>query len=353
MIQVASVILFIIASSYISPMYSVQDSQNSIVISNLPTAFRVKVPEYPQIDVAPLETYLLNELVTIYMSENLTSSNADLVLNWLPDWCFSTLADPELINQYSVQQLLGILYFSGYWRGVWLRARLDNPPPAVSPSRTIALAQYNVITALSAAYGSSPLDYSSSQVSTAVGSFGYNAGYFETIYNNPPTVGKGEVNLADDCNITYVDDQALTASYGTVQLNYPTDLNDNWIADLNNNEEYGNLKATCVFIQSMAYDNGETAWSNPSGFNVNGFSESDYNLLLNSISAYLEITQYNALLITNSVGLQSQLIAKEAAIHHAAYLAYTDATTVGLLNGYLSGTPFPSIQSSPIVQLVT
>jgi len=109
---------------------------------------------------------------------------------------------------------------------------------------------------------------------------------------------------------------------------------------INDCDDFQTLKNTCIFIQDASYNTGVTAWSNPSGLNVDDFSITDYKLLLEASSAFLELAQYNALLITKSVGYQSQPLAKSAALNNAAMEAFNGAYSVGLLDG--SNLPFPS-----------
>jgi len=303
----------------------------------------VSFSTYPTIAAAPLNEDILDDLATTYHSSSPTISVEEFVFVWLPLWAFDTLSHPGQINHhYTVDEVLGILYFSGYWGGVWLREKLLFPPPSVPTTGTTASAQYDVSTATTAAAGANPLAYTSGQFTTAVGSFGYNAGYLRTIINNPPA---GVTPIPNDYGwgFTYegvYDDDALTIVYDTPQLVSPLAKASDWIDDLNCDDDFQTLKNTCIFIQSSAYSTGVSAWSNSTGLNVIDFAVDDYILLLQASSAFLEMAQYNALLITKSVGYQSQPIAKNAAINNAAMEAFNSAYLVGLLDG--SDLPFPS-----------
>jgi len=303
----------------------------------------VLFPPYPTIAAAPLNQAILNDLATTYDSNNPANSVEDFVFVWLPQWAFETLSHPGQINHhFTVEEVLGILYFSGYWGGVWLRDKLKFPPPAVPTTGTSASAQFDVSTALTAAAGANPLAYTSGQFTTAVGSFGYNAGYLRTIINNPPS-GVTPIPNDYDWGFTYEgvhDGEALTAEYETPQLVSPLAKSKGWIDDLNEDHDYLSLKNTCIFIQSSAYSSGVSVWSNPTGLNVIDFAVDDYVLLLKASAAFLELAQYNALLITKSVGYQSQPLAKDAAINNAAMEAFNSGYLVGLLDG--SNLPFPT-----------
>jgi len=226
-----------------------------------------------------------------------------------------------------------------------LRSKLKFQPPAVATTGTTASAQFDVSTAISAVNSGDAKSYISGQIPTAVGSFGYNAGYLRTIINNPPS---GVTPIPNDYNYGFTyegvhDTEALTAEYETRQLVSPLEQSNKWIADLNYKQKFQTLKNTCVFIQSSAYSNGVSVWSNPTGLNVIDFSVNDYILLLKASSAFLELAQYNALKITESVGYDSQPLAEDAAINNAAMEAFNSAYLVGLLDG--SNLPFPTFSN--------
>jgi len=290
-----------------------------------------------------LDDDILDDLATTYYSNGPEKSVEEFVFVWLPNWAFETLSHPGQLNhQYDVEDILGIVYFAGYWGGVWLRSKLKFKPGVVPTTSTTAAAQFKVSTALTAYGGTNPLAYTSGQFTTAVGSFGYNAGYLRTIINFPPS---GVTPIPNDYGWGFIyedvfDDEALVAVYDSPELVSPLAKTKDWIDDLNDCDDFQTLKNTCIFIQDASYNTGVTAWSNPSGLNVDDFSIPDYKLLLEASSAFLELAQYNALLITKSVGYQSQPLAKSAALNYAAMEAFNSAYLVGLLDG--NNFPFPT-----------
>lgn len=304
------------------------------------------MPPYPTIPEAPLNTLLLNTLADKYNADTPLSqrSDPDFVFVYIPLVAFRALNDYEslIALQCTKDDLLGILYFSGYWGGIWLRDQLLVPPIGVPSNFLTPRVSANITDAVNAATGAQPLTYTRNQVVPAVASFGYNAGYFNTIYDNPPTGilpdPKWIIEYNDPTNV------ALTAKYETKQLKLSTE-DRRWIKDLNKDSTFISLKLTCLQIQSSSYANGVTNWSPPSNLNVIGLSEANYNLLLKASSGFLEIAQYNALEITQSIGYESQILARMAAFTNGAFLDFNGAYAVGLLDSrYDTAYQFPSIQ---------
>jgi len=298
---------------------------------------------YPTIDSAPLDSTLLNSLAEQYYKEVNPDdqSSLDFVIVYLPIWAFNTLATPGMVGTtapYSVYDVLGIVHFSGYWFGIWLRNLLQNPPPAATVDTTQEV--QDIVQGLSAV---NPLDFVTNQFQEAVASFGYKAGYLRTIRTNPPQ----GVTPDPTYDFTYDSSSAWNVSYTTPLFSYPLFTENGWLNQLNLNPVFSSLKGSCIQIQALSYVQGQNDWGGPySLFSVQGFAADDYNILLKASSASLEIAQYNVAIITESIGYVSQYSAAKAATTNTAVLAFSDAYDIGLSDGSYDSTslPFPAIQ---------
>jgi len=262
-------------------------------------------------------------------------SDPEFVFDYLPDQLFSLL--PPIINcPVNRSDIIGLLYFSGYFGGQWLRAKLSSPPSGINPSFILPGISSLIDTGLQAADGSDPLSYTLGQCNSSVDSFGYNAGYLITIINNPPS----GVTPDPKWNIAYDPTNALTVTMQTPQLLSSIELYFVWDTLLNNNRhQFSSQQAMYIQIQSTAYTRGVLTWT--TALTVQGFNSVDYNLLLEASSSFLEIAQLNALSLTQSVGLQSEYLASNAAVMNVAYLAFVRGYSVGLLDASNDGGPLP------------
>jgi len=272
---------------------------------------------------------------------------ADFVFIYCPLVAIRALTFPLILfnRPFTLEDFLGIFYWSGYWGGSWLRDRLlrspatSNPPGPFPPSETTIGANAVIGGVVSAVNGNDHLSYVIGKVNATVGQVGYNAGYLRTIINNPP---EGlTANPAWD--FTYEPDAALTVSFVTPQLGLPLDLLEDWVVTLNTDPDLYQLKQTCIQVQLSQYGIASFVWgNNNAGLNVQGFSTEDYDLLLKSSAAFLECALYDALKLTRSVGVLSEFLAKRAAIVDAGFVAFEQGYGVGLVDGsYDNLTPFP------------
>jgi hypothetical protein len=257
------------------------------------------------------------------------------VFVYLPIWAFTQLNEDA--PEHPISSILGILYFSGYFGGQWLRIRLSNRPLNIPPAFLTPGLRANITLALEAAVGEDPVGYVRGQVGAAVDSFGYNSGYFRTILDNPPE----GVERNPMWEFEYEEDEALSTRFETPQLREALRDFQRWFKQLNHKQIYESAKNTYIQIQAIAYQRGVATWSGP--LSVQGFSESDYNLLLEASSGFLEIARLNALTLTESA-LQCENIplARDAAFMNGAYITFTGSYVVGLLNGANDNiVPFP------------
>jgi len=304
----------------------------------------VIVPSYPTIPEAPLNHNLLDSLAGDYVDSlplGCPPNSAQFTFVYLPIWAFTELNDFDL-STVNRSEILGILYIAGYFGGQWLRIRLPTRPANVPPAFTTISVRNNTNTGLAAVDGGgqTSLNYAFAQQNGSVDSFGYNSGYFRTILDHPPT----GVPTNDHWEFENKTGDALSAKFETPQLSDPLQDYHSWYKRLNNKPIYNSLKTMYLSIQNTAYNRGVITWTGQ--LSVQGFSEDDYNLLLEASSGFLEIARLNSLAITQSVGKSDQNLAIDAALMYTNYLCFNGAYLVGLLNGANDNTspfPFPSL----------
>jgi len=296
----------------------------------------VSYPSYPTIAAAPLDSALLTSLATSYVGGVTTPVSAEFSFVYLPTWAFNQLNDLES-SSANTTQIMGILYYAGYFGGQWLRIRLNTRPANVPSAALTGGVNTNINTGLAAAAGVDPLDYTIAQQNSTVDSFGYNSGYFRTILDHPPS---GITADNPTWDFQYDSTSALSATFNTEQLSNALFDYKQWFHHLNQQKFYEDQRNSYISIQAVAYARGVTTWTG--ALNVIGFSSGDYLLLLEASSMFLEIAKLNSGAVSQSVGFANQNLASSAAIMNAGYLGFNGAYLVGLLNGANDNTsPFP------------
>jgi len=300
----------------------------------------VNYPPYPTIPEAPLNAQLLNELANIYYENTDHISNLEFLFVYVPVWVFNTLSKTEEdCDEVDRDDMLGLLYFSGYFGGLWLREmfKLENRPGPVSPALISPQIRSIIHNGLQAVDGNDPLNYTRSHVNTSVDTFGYNAGYMRIILDQPPS------GLHNDpkWEFQYDPQKALFTKFETPLLDESIDEFHKWYNQLNNKHQFNAVKETYISIQATAYTRGTNLWNGRLNNNMN-FDAETYEFLLESSSAFLEIARLDALSMTESVGLASEHIARSAALMDTIFATFGKAYSMGLLNNqYDSSPPFP------------
>lgn len=309
----------------------------------------VKTPSYPTIPEAPLNNFCLNLLAVQYVAETRRPdrSNPDFAFVYVPVRVFRAIKDQDYsgILGCTEDDLLGILYWGGYWGGIWLRARLQNLPVAGNDTELRAVISTAIQDTNTAANSANPIPYLSSQIGVSVGSFAYNCGYLRTIIDSPPQ----GVQPDPRWNFVYNPQRALDATYTTPLVGL-TSSDSAWIETLNTNSNYGTTKNLIINqIQPFSYQQGVIAWSNATGLNVVGLKKADYNLLLKTSAAFLELAQTAALRITESVTTQNidkaRITAKYWGFLRTLNLAYRFSLLYPIYDSDRPNTPFPKIRA--------
>jgi hypothetical protein len=251
-----------------------------------------------------------------------------------------------------VGSYLWLFHLSGYFGGVWLRGELvktgKNPTIAGFSSAqsqqafsTQAEKAQRIVDAASGsesgvlAYNQAslfdqpdPANPASVQRGLA-DTFGYNEGYLLQIAEAPPvglTTPAGFVTCPADAA-----SRPLYCAYGTYQLKATRTFDPVSTKLAAGRGGYAALKAQIPPIQQSAIARGRQVWN--SFLNVQGFSQTAYEQLLDISSAFLETVQATALASVEAVADQDAPLGRQAATANACMSQWLASYTVGLIDG--------------------
>jgi len=352
-------LLFVSLGCYITP------AESYYTVTGFPD-------NYPNPTLWPLNTNLLNFLADEYvlsLGPDGTINNAEFTFVFVPVWCINTVSifnsvvgffiDNQDFSdenvQFFVDDILGLLYWSGYWGGQWTRYRIE-PVGSDTPAETQAALNAligSAVAALNAWNGSNPdpITYANNTLITASSglaaaeSVGYNAGYQRVVFDNPPP----GLTSSPAWNINFDPTQVFNVGIATSQLPGPLEMVRRWQQRINShfiqNTPLESLRTLWLNDQNGGYTTGEYVWTNILSVDKT-ISQNDFTTLLQAGSGFLEIIEYDALVLSESVGEESSPLAKQAALVHAAALTFTGGYGVGLSDPEYdneSPHPFPTI----------
>lgn len=246
------------------------------------------------------------------------------------------------------QELMWMMWLSGYFGGRWLRGEIaaaqpeaplvgfSDPPTEESFVGTIGRASDRLASlegddaatleaARAALFDRPPAEEGGDPIRGLADNFGYNRGYLEEILETPPegveASSRFDVNCGGLFDCVYASPKlAVLAELGEFQalLNSETPPDPELVAEL-------------LPVQEAAIPRGVSVWSG--GLSVQGFSQESYDQLLDVSSSFLETVQAAALVNTRAVAEDDVDAARTGLVAEAVMIVWLEAYRAGLTNG--------------------
>ncbi len=314
------------------------------------TAVRLtEYPYFPGTVMCP-DPGLLDELAARYRATGAEPAMSRFLFGDVPITRFDEIFAATDVATLPLGEYLWLFHLSGYFGGIWLRAELVasghnalienvNLPPTeeqfvaqVERARLVLAsgAGDDVLASNAASLfdAPDPLDPDQTQPGL-VDTFGYNQGYLLQIVERPPvglTAPPGFVTCASDPA-----DGPLCCRYATDRLEARRHF-DETAARLRRREgTYGALAERIVPVQRAAIQRGRQVWDGQ--LDVQGFTQSAYEQLLDISSAFLETVQATALATVQAVAERDQALGRRAATADAMMSVWLRSYLVGLTDG--------------------
>jgi hypothetical protein len=246
------------------------------------------------------------------------------------------------------QELMWMMWVSGYFGGRWLRGEIaDAQPnaPLVGFSQTPTEESFGgtmgraadrlsslegddaaiIDAARAALFDRPPAQEGGDPIAGLADNFGYNRGYLEEILNTPPEGVDASPQFQVDCAGLF------DCTYTTPKLAVLAEL-AGFQALLNGDEPPDPaLVAELLPVQADAIPRGVSVWSG--GLSVQGFSQESYDQLLDVSSSFLETVQAAALINTRAVAEDDVAAAQTGLVAEAVMIVWLEAYRAGLTNG--------------------
>lgn len=320
----------------------------------------VEVPEYPfwPNDVYVEDQALLDDLATEYAVEADDPGDTERFLyGWAPIAAFDRIFAEDL-SPDEVRALLGLFHLSGYFGGVWLRGAIDRAQPGTSAIANLRTAPTEDGFRSSVADAQAALDAAEAGGDALIAyneqslfpqgeggftgdglaqGFGYNQGYMLQILEAPPS----GLTTPDRYGVTCTG--VFACEYVTPRLDALASLADVQAALAEGAPSYDALAPRLAAEQDAFVPQGRAVWS--SGLSVEGFTQRDYETLLDVSSSFLETLQATALAATKAAAERDEQTGRRAAIANAAMAAWLSAYSTGLTEGR-DPTDVPKIVAS-------
>ena len=246
------------------------------------------------------------------------------------------------------QELMWMMWLSGYFGGRWLRGEIADAQPEAplvgfsdvpteeSFAGTIGRAADRLASlegddaeilaaARAALFDRPPAEEGGDPIRGLADNFGYNRGYLEEILATPPDGVEASPQFQVDC------DGLFDCVYATPKLAVLEDLGE--FQALLNSEEPPDpeLVAELIPVQEAAIPRGVSVWSG--GLSVQGFSQESYDQLLDVSSSFLETVQAAALINARAVAEEDVAAAQTGLVAEAVMIVWLEAYRAGLTNG--------------------
>jgi len=318
-------------------------------------AAQLRVPSFPYWanDVFPVRSDRLDAFAMRYAQER-GGKDLDLerfLYGWMPLHAFDEIFGGSLPGDLpgDLGGLLLAFHVSGYFGGVWLRGAIDTAQPGTSvlaklkttPSReqfdkTIARAR-RALTAARSDDAADVVVYSRASLFPEPGAaagfagdglaqgFGYNQGYMLQILEHPPEGLQTPAAYGVQC------DGVLRCTYATPRLHALTSLTGVEAKLAQHDGAYAEVGPRIEKEQDAYVPKGRAVWS--SGLSVKGFTQRDYETLLDVSASFLETLQATALAATQATAERDARLGRRAAVANAAMTIWLAAYTTGLVEG--------------------
>jgi hypothetical protein len=246
------------------------------------------------------------------------------------------------------QELMWMMWMSGYFGGRWLRGEIadaqpdallvgfSTPPTEGSFEGTIGRAadrlsaldgdDAEILAAARAAlFDRPPAEEGGDPIQGLTDNFGYNRGYLEEILATPPEGVEASPQFQVNCGGLF------DCVYTTPKLAVLEELGG--FQALLNSEDPPDpaLVAELLPVQDAAIPRGVGVWSG--GLSVQGFSQESYDQLLDVSSSFLETVQAAALINTRAVAEEDVDAARTGLVAEAVMIVWLEAYRAGLTNG--------------------
>lgn len=246
------------------------------------------------------------------------------------------------------QELMWMMWMSGYFGGRWLRGEIadaqpdallvgfSTPPTEDSFEATIDRAadrlaaldgdDAEILAAGRAAlFDRPPTEEGGDPIQGLTDNFGYNRGYLEEILASPPEGVEASPQFQVNCGGLF------DCVYATPKLAVLEELGG-FQALLNSDDPPDPaLVAELLPVQDAAIPRGVGVWSG--GLSVQGFSQESYDQLLDVSSSFLETVQAAALINVRAVAEDDVDAARTGLVAEAVMIVWLDAYRAGLTNG--------------------
>ncbi|MEZ5246353.1 MAG: hypothetical protein R2707_14725 [Acidimicrobiales bacterium] len=246
------------------------------------------------------------------------------------------------------QELMWMMWVSGYFGGRWLRGEIadaqpeaplvgfSNTPTEESFAGTIGRASDRLASlegddaaileaARAALFDRPPAEEGGDPIRGLADNFGYNRGYLEEILNTPPEGVEASPQFQVNCGGLF------DCVYTTPKLAVLEELGDFQALLNSENPPDPELVAELLPVQEAAIPRGVSVWSG--GLSVQGFSQESYDQLLDVSSSFLETVQAAALINARAVAEDDVAAAQTGLVAEAVMIVWLEAYRAGLTNG--------------------
>jgi len=317
----------------------------------------VSLPDYPyaETDLTEVSQEFLDQLAADYvcsLEASVTPSGTDFLLRYAPLRLFN-----DLLTQgpAELKKTFWVLHISGYFGGIWLKAKLSefNPPDGDSeggmhgsedsPDGGLAKAVDMAKEAVEAAQGpeaelfafnkSSLLSFLVPKFGIA-SNFGYNKGYLLQIYDNPPEGLQSPQHFIHCEGVLWCD-------YNNIHLSLLPDLKPVSDAMGQSAEPYAGLGKKAQKSQDSAEMMGRQVWG--SFLDYTGMTQVFYDDLLRVSAAFLEVVQAAGLLSAKAVAEQDAAAGRQGAILQSGLIIWLSAYMGSFTSSPPADAPLPEL----------
>jgi len=323
----------------------------------------INIPDFPFSinDAVEIDPELIKAFALEYIQElGGYKSDAEFFLGWLPLKSADRLCS-ENNDAAMKKKLLGNLYISGYFGGIWLRdandensaqakaLAVENLPDDVAgelnendPGLVFKILTKAIELKVKRASGTDFEAIASARLSITpfLMIYGYNWGYFDYILNNPPT---GAAGIVPDCECS----RMLDCSVPAIKL----DTLDKYKPYRNNLEEPGNssgieamrlyeMKFLMQLWAEGAVKTGADVWENIMNDNM---SIQSYELLLDLSARFMLVAEMNLMPAMKGFTESNADDCRCGLFQQAAMIAWAGSYFMGLSSDAAPGT-FPEVK---------
>ncbi len=316
-----------------------------------PTPVGVEMVSYPfwENDVAVEATEALDDLAAAYAAGLDSGQEPEMerfLFGDLAVGVFDEVFEGTIPERR--QELMWMMWVSGYFGGRWLRGEIADAQPEAplvgfsqtptedsfsgtmgrAAARLAALEgdDTEVLAAARAALFDRPSEEEGGDpIRGLADNFGYNRGYLEEILATPPEGVEASPQFQVNCGGLF------DCVYTTPKLAVLEELGG--FQALINSEEPpdAELVAELLPVQEAAIPRGVSVWSG--GLSVQGFSQESYDQLLDVSSSFLETVQAAALINSRAVADEDVAAAQTGLVAEAVMIVWLEAYRAGLTFG--------------------